>query len=165
MTKDSEQDVAAAVQKTLDHIEIMQVLYGWMRAQDQKDWAGLHAFLTPESTFASPRFGLQRGPAQVEANVKRALGHIDATLHVIMNEVVEINGDEAKATFNVNAHHLRRGTAGGEHFTNRALHKDDLVRTPDGWKIKHVEAKALWGEGNPQVRVKADDAQSHVKAH
>jgi ketosteroid isomerase-like protein len=155
----------AQVQEALDRIEIMQVLYGWMRAQDLKDWAGLHEFITEESTFASPRFGLQRGKAQIEANIKRALAHIDGTLHVINNEVVEIDGDKAKATFYVNAHHLRKGLAGGEHFTNRAIHVDDLKRTTDGWKIMHVQAKAVWGEGNPEVRVKKEDQGTHVKAH
>lgn len=158
-------DIGAAAREALDRIEIMQVLYGWMRAQDDKNWAGLHSFLTEESTFASPRFGLQRGPAQIEANVKRALAHIDTTLHVIVGEVIEIEGDKAKATFYVNAHHLKRCVEGGEHFTNRSVHKDDLTRTRDGWKITHVQAKAWWGEGNPQVRVKQDDKETHVKAH
>jgi ketosteroid isomerase-like protein len=153
------------VQEAFDRLEIMQVLYGWMDAQDRKDWNGLHSFLTEESTFASPRFGLQQGPAAIEANVKRALAHIDATLHVIVGEVVEVNGDRATATFYVNAHHLKRGVEGGEYFTNRSVHKDDLVRTVNGWKIKHVQAKAWWGEGNPHVRVKPEDKGTHIKAH
>jgi ketosteroid isomerase-like protein len=153
------------VQEDLDRIEIMQLLYGWMLAQDEKNWAGLHDFVTEESTFASPRFGLQRGPDQIEANVKRALAHIEKTLHVITGEVIEVEGDTAKATFYVNAHHFQSSAAGGEYFTNRAKHVDDLIRTVDGWKIKHVQAKAIWGEGNPEVRVRKEDAGTHVKAH
>jgi len=165
MPNAKQKGIETQVQEALDRIEVMQVLYGWMRTQDLKDWSGLHNFVTEESTFASPRFGLQRGPAQIEANVRRALAHIDATLHVINNEIVTIDGDKARATFYVNAHHLKKGTAGGDHFTNRALHVDDLKRTPQGWKIMHVQAKAIWGEGNPEVRVKKEDQGTHVKAH
>src|SRR5580704_10659333 len=163
MENSRQKTLESSVQESLDRIEIMQTLYGWMSAQDRKDWAGLHKFVTEESTFASPRFGLQKGPAQIEANVKRALSHIEKTLHIINNEIIEIDADKAKVTFYVNAHHFKSGTPGGEHFTNRSVHVDDLKRTADGWKIMHVQAKAWWGEGNPEVRVKKDDQGTHVK--
>ncbi len=75
----------------------------------------------------------------------------DVTQHATTNHVVTVNGDTANAVCYVHARMVRRGLAGGEFFETTGWYDDVLVRTPDGWRIKHRVSRSNWYGGNLNV--------------
>ena len=73
-------------------------------------------------------------PAIVE-KVTNALGPLDASQHIISNQQVTIDGDTATCRCYLHAQHTLRGTEGGDNFIIAGRYDDELVRTPDGWRI------------------------------
>jgi hypothetical protein len=51
----------------------------------------------------------------------------------------------------LHAQHTKNGTQGGDNFTIGGTYIDDLVKTPDGWKIRQKELVFVWQDGNPAV--------------
>ncbi|WP_375476525.1 nuclear transport factor 2 family protein [uncultured Jatrophihabitans sp.] len=92
----------------------------------------------------------RRGRAAIKDYFERALGTISATVHLLSNVDVEIDGDRARATSRVLALHWNTPTAPGaapSDFVLVASYDDSLVRTADGWQIARREVDALGPAG------------------
>ena len=71
-------------------------------------------------------------PAIVE-KVTNALGPLDASQHIVSNQQVTIDGDTA--TCRCYLHARTPFVDGGDNFIIAGRYDDELVRTPDGWRI------------------------------
>ncbi|NBV82245.1 MAG: nuclear transport factor 2 family protein, partial [Actinobacteria bacterium] len=47
--------------------------------------------------------------------------------------------------------HIRKEAKNGPHYVVAGEYLDQLVRTPDGWRIKYRILNTLWTEGNREV--------------
>jgi hypothetical protein len=77
--------------------------------------------------------------------------HFDLTQHAMLNHCISIDGDTAKAFTYVNWRLVLYGTEGGDYLTGFAYYDDALIRTADGWRIKHRICNVTWSEGNVLV--------------
>jgi 3-phenylpropionate/cinnamic acid dioxygenase small subunit len=125
---------------TADRVAVAEVLYRYGSSLDEKDWDRLATCFVPEAVgvlAGGPR--LDGYPAIAEA-VIAALGHYDATQHHIANPEVEFEEDRARLRANLIATHV---TEQGQ-FVVGGVYREELVRTPDGWRISHHQLDALW---------------------
>jgi SnoaL-like domain len=76
---------------------------------------------------------------------------MSASQHLISNVVVRLDGDRAESSCYLQAQHVRTGTAGGDNFIIAGRYDDQLVRGPDGWRIRERRLAVLWTDGNPAV--------------
>lgn len=88
-------------------------------------------------------FGGQRacGRAQIEATVMGYTGVLKGCSHNTSNIIIEVDGDEARATSKVMAWHWFHRADGNEYAETDLLaiggYQDRLRRTPAGWRIYH----------------------------
>lgn len=125
------------LQQLLDHHAIQQVLNRYARALDERRHELLDACFTADAEldFSDAGGGVLAYPA-----AKRWLGEVLAPLaemqHCITNLETDIAGDTATArsyTLNINGLHADGAL---RHIIVGAIYLDELVRTPQGWRIR-----------------------------
>jgi 3-phenylpropionate/cinnamic acid dioxygenase small subunit len=141
-----------------DVVEIQQLLYRYARAIDAKDWKSLEAVFTPDARihYAIER-GAELGFGELGPWLARAMQIFKQTQHVITNPLVEVTGDVARCTAYLVGTHVQVRLDGRETLTTEgSRYSDELVRTPQGWRIRARRLDRLWlnGEylGPDQVR-------------
>lgn len=91
------------------------------------------------------------------ANLKRTFLEFHDTLtnhmHQMMGHVVHVNGDKANSFTYGNWLLVREGAEGGSSWLGSGWYDDELVRTPNGWRIRDRIAKLVSWNGNPLVPV------------
>jgi hypothetical protein len=139
------------LQALTDRLDIADLLAAYSTALDTKDWPALKSVFTPE---ASCDYGSLGSPSGVEAIidlVSATLQSLDVTQHLIGNVTVRVSGDRATAAAYLIAQHQRAGTPGGDTYLMGSTYTDELVRTPEGWRISHRTMTRLWATGNRDV--------------
>lgn len=81
----------------------------------------------------------------------------DSTQHVMMNHLVEVDGDTAHAFVYGTWLLIKTGTEGGDHWQGTGWYDDSLVRTPAGWRIRRRACRVIWWGGNPRVNQPPSD--------
>lgn len=139
------------VQELADRLDIAEVLARYCDALDQRRWEMLTTVFSPS---ASADYGSVGSPAGVEAiteAIRRTIDDLDATQHLIGNLQVQVHGDTATAQCYLISQHVRAGQPGGEEYLLGGRYVDDLVRTPDGWRITFRRLHRMWAAGNRDV--------------
>lgn len=113
----------------LASIQQLYSLYGYV--MDDRDWPRLAEVFTPDCVFDATALGvpLMTGVAEIE-QVSSTTPQAPIAHHVTNVLVQEIDGDAATV----------RAKAIGIYSRGRAFsgeYRDALVRTPEGWRIKH----------------------------
>ena len=83
--------------------------------------------------------------------IRHALEPLDDSQHLIGNHQVTIDQDTATCRCYLQAQHIRHAAVGGANFIVAGVYSDDLVRTTDGWRIRHRTLTVQWTDGNPKV--------------
>lgn len=144
--------MARTLESLLDRMEIVELLHRYATAIDDRDWARFASCFTADAVaLYGPVLGRREGIAAIEKACRDTLEPLDSSQHLVGTHEIELDGDRARARCYVHAQHTRAGTAGGDNFTIGATYLDDVVRTPDGWRIRQRELRILWQEGNPRV--------------
>ena len=144
--------MARTLESLLDRTEIVELLHRYATAIDDRDWARLATCFTADAVaLYGPVLGRQEGIAAIEKTCRTAIEPLDASQHLVGTHEIELDGDRARARCYVHAQHTRAGMPGGDNFVIGATYFDQLVRTPDGWRIRERELRILWQEGNPRV--------------
>ena len=134
-----------------DRLAIADLTAAYCWALDARDWAALEQVFLPDATaeLASP---LLHGVEAIKARVAKALDPLDESQHMVTNHQIVIEGDVATCRCYLQAQHVRRGAAGdGVNFVIGGRYEDEMVRTPQGWRIRHRRLVRMWEEGNPEV--------------
>jgi 3-phenylpropionate/cinnamic acid dioxygenase small subunit len=122
-----------------DYRDIEQLLYRYAWMVDRREWGLMDQVFAPGGTidYASTG-GLGVAPYRKALEwLDRALMPWPVNLHHITNIAVEIDGDRGKSRCYFTAPMGRAGRNGlQEVITNAGFYFDDLVRTPDGWRIQ-----------------------------
>jgi hypothetical protein len=95
--------------------------------------------------------GNKDGYPAIEEVCRLSLEPLDSSQHMISNHQVDIEGDVAHTRCYLHAQHTKAGTPGGDNLTLGGFYTDEIVRTPDGWRIRKRALRILWQEGNPKV--------------
>ena len=139
-------DTGYGPRELADRREIDDLLIRYTAAIDGKDWALLDTCFTPDAhvDYTSSN-GIAGKYPEVRAWLAKALAIFPTTIHAISNSRIELDGDRARGrTLVNNPMLLPKGDGGRFVFTVYAYYNDELVRTPQGWRIaKRIEEQVL----------------------
>jgi 3-phenylpropionate/cinnamic acid dioxygenase small subunit len=141
-----------ALRDLLDHQQITAVLNRYASSIDDRDWARLRTCFTTDAVGdyvpgAPPYEGIEA----IETLCRTMLGPLDASQHLLGNYEIDLHGETAKSRCYVRAQHVKEGCEGGRLLEVAGYYRDDLVRSPDGWRIQRRQMTVTWREGNPRV--------------
>jgi hypothetical protein len=151
------------IQYLLDRFDIQDVLALYARGQDDHqgqadgildDWNRVFtADAMVDYTEAGPPFGIfsHTELAAVMRGLADSPGLMSGSFHKWQHmqglPTVEIRGDTAKAKTDLLATHVGRTHAATPwHLFDAAIFHDDLVRTPDGWRIAYRRLQVTYVE-------------------
>ncbi|WP_159074155.1 nuclear transport factor 2 family protein [Streptomyces dioscori] len=140
-----------------DRDAIRDLLTAYVFGLDRRDFARVAAVFTenaevrnvfdaylPEGEAFS---GLTVGGGVVAEGARQLFAGLDATQHLLGAQEVTFADTGAHAATQIVAHHHR----GGEYYHTGGSYEDDLVRTPDGWRISRRTLRITWTTGSPDV--------------
>ena len=118
-----------------DEHDIANVLVRYATGIDRRDWELFRTCFT-EDVLAEYE-GLDPWCSVEEITESMAASHADMghTMHRLSNLAITVDGDEATAHSYVDA--ILMAPDGQSGLNPRGFYDDELVRTPDGWRIAH----------------------------
>jgi len=142
---------AEKLQVLLDRAEISEVVYNYATGVDQKDEKLFRSIWADEITVdgVGGQFGESK-PATLSADkwahvIIRRISKFAVTQHVLTNPKIEVNGDQAKCVVYMQARHFVPGWKQGDPIYDMGgFYTHDLIRTPQGWRIKSYCLHVLW---------------------
>lgn len=126
----------------------MTIAYCW--AIDERRWDALGEVFLPNATAVlggPPLEGLEA----ITDHIRATLDPLDASQHLVANHQVAVHGRTATVRCGFHAQHVRRSATEGPTYLVGGRYDDELVRTPDGWRISSRALTPIWREGNPGV--------------
>jgi ketosteroid isomerase-like protein len=133
--------LAARVQVLEDKDAIWRLFMEYKRHLDARDFASYASLFTDDAVWVG-NLGKATGPAEIEALLVRTLevyaSDRERTYHLVMNPVVDVDGDRATALSNWG--YVTRGDGDAPVFEMLGRYVDQLVRTPAGWRFHRREA-------------------------
>ena len=133
------------LQEISDRMEIQDLLVAYTYAIDSRDWDALDDVFTPDAWIDYTVMG---GPAgnlvDTKAFLADTMGMFRSFQHMVATSKVEIDGDVAHVkTICHNPMVMSLGEEKVQVFTCGLWYVDEMVRTPQGWRItKRVEEKS-----------------------
>ncbi len=135
-----------------DKAEIIEVLNLYGLALDAHQWDLFDLVFTEDITA---EFGPAGAAWQGLANFKRSFAEfhkgLDNHEHTMMGHLVHVDGDTAHTFSYGNWVLIRDAAEGGSTWTGTGWYDDELVRTDQGWRIRHRVCKLVSWTGNPLV--------------
>ncbi|MBW2424330.1 MAG: nuclear transport factor 2 family protein [Deltaproteobacteria bacterium] len=126
-----------AMRELIDERDIRATLVAYTKMVDQRDWDRMDEIFAPGASLDYRSSGGQAGPYRETLGwLARALDPWPLNLHLIGNFEIEIDGDRAKSSCYFLAPMGRNEPDGRQIMTtNAGSYHDELVRTPEGWRI------------------------------
>jgi len=147
---------ATDLRHLLDLREIQDLALRYARAADRRDYALFEAVYTEDARLSGhrgdpdttpPYFALE-GRGVIVASM-RALDRFESTLHVVSNQLVEIDGDRAHGETYCMAHHVyREGEVAMDH-TMAIRYQDRMARTNGRWRFQERRLAIDWERHAP----------------
>ena len=135
-----------------DHDEraIISVINLYAIAMDARRWDLFDRIFTDDvdADYSGPHW---YDLSTFKTDFARAHEIFDATQHVMMNHLVDVAADSAKAFTYCSWRLALKGTEGGDFLHGTAWYDDVLARSTKGWLIKRRTCRILWSDGNPRV--------------
>ena len=147
------------VQEISDRLEIEATMYRFAEGLDRRDWVTYRNVFTDEveidySSYRAESVGTYRAEDWVARSLRLFPG-LDASQHTIANVKITFpsngNGDRAVVDAYVRADHVYVDEFGTRVWTLGGSYRDDLVRTPDGWRICAKRLLMKWEEGDRSI--------------
>ena len=136
----------------IDKQAIMDLQVRYSMAIDGGRYDDLDEVFAPDVIADYGHAGQHQGVETIKDACREALDPLTSSQHQNGNHWAEIDGDTARAGCYFTVHQFLEGTPGGDHFRMGGRYDDELVRSPNGWRITKRELRVLWSEGNPAVR-------------
>lgn len=133
-----------------DRADIIDVTYRYCWALDRNQWHELDdVFLAEATALLGTRSAANRD--EIKQICSNALTKLDDSQHIVATHQIAVEGDAATSRCYLHAQHIRTEAEGGPHYLVGGRYEDDLIRTADGWRIKHRTLTVMWNEGNAGV--------------
>jgi len=145
---DSVTDTAVSALIDRQAIVDLTIAYAWFL--DHGPHADLATVFTPDA-YALLGGEECSGADAIIDRVDRALTRLTISQHIVGNHQVAIDGDTATCRCYFHAQHVMHGTEGGDNYIVAGRYDDQLVRTPQGWRIAHRVLTVDWTDGNQAV--------------
>lgn len=143
-----------------DITEIVNLINLYPVAVDTQQWHLLDRVFTEDATAdfgGNAAFSGLANIKQVFAAIHEPFG---STQHVTTNHQVLVNGDTATCISYVHGRFIRDVGEGGNMYESTGWYDDQLVRTPQGWRIRVRNCRSVWWGGNPRVLQTTDDVDA-----
>ena len=133
-----------------DQWEIARVLDRYAEALDTRRWELLSQVFVEELEFD---FGEWTATSREEAvaTIRTYLDGCGPTQHLLGNYRIDVDGDAARARVYVRAFHVGIGAATGKTYEMGGEYRDELRRTPEGWRSYRREGVVFWEVGSREV--------------
>lgn len=134
-----------AVRALQDRLDITDTLYRYGSCIDVRDGAGVRSVLADDLWAqygnADPVVGGDAVATWIDEMTRNCIWqhHLLSVYHV------EMDGDRAKALIYHTSHQLFEDDPETVHVLV-GRYRDELTRTPEGWKISRLDFEILWGE-------------------
>jgi hypothetical protein len=139
----------------IDRAEISDVVHRYARAIDLLDWELFRSCFTErvDIDFSSMGAGVQTGVRTEDwmEQVRAGMSGFDATHHLSANHSHWIEGDRATCESYLAAEHFifhDDPEGRDESLTLGGYYANELIRTPEGWKICASTLTVTWHRGN-----------------
>lgn len=136
-------EAAVDVRVLQDRLDIAANLSRYTYGCDTKDYDLIASAFTADASIdydSLPPF--ERGLPDFIESCRQTLTQLKSTQHFVGNLDVNVDGDRAHCTSYVQATHVADN---GHMFVGAGRYDDDLIRTPDGWKIAARVFRRQWG--------------------
>lgn len=128
--------LASRLQALEDKDAIWLLFMEYKRHLDARDFKAYASLFTDDAVWAG-NLGKAVGPAEIEALLVRTMevypSDLERTYHLVMNPVIHVDGDTAKAKSNWG--YVTRSDTDHPVFEMLGRYSDELRRTPEGWKF------------------------------
>jgi hypothetical protein len=135
----------AMVRGLWDRELISRVAPTYARGVDRRDWELVRACFADEAYVDGTT---ARGPVDdYLAELRPGVERFVTTMHVMANQLIDVEGDRGHAETYAVAFHWAAEPAGVPHPANLTVgvrYHDDLVRRPDGWVITRRVVSGDW---------------------
>jgi len=131
-----------------DRQEIEAVLFLYAHLLDKKRYAQLTEVFTPEATANYVGMAECKGVEAIIGLVSGVLDRCGNTQHLLGNVQIDVQGDKATASCYLQAIHVGLGDYSDRLLTVWGEYRDQLVRTPAGWRIGYRELTTLHAQGD-----------------
>lgn len=142
---------SADLHRVLDERNIVAVATAYTWALDEHRWDDLRTVFAPDATADLGSSSRLVGIDAIIDRVSTALGPLDDSQHLVGNHQIVVDGGCATHRCYLQAQHIRHAAPGGPNYIVAGRYEDDLVRTPDGWRITHRTLHVMWTAGNLAV--------------
>jgi ketosteroid isomerase-like protein len=138
------------VQEASDRFEIRNLIDEYASSIDDRSVDRLVAVFSKDARFFVTQVGSDDslmsydGSSEI-ADLMTLVSPFGHTLHMMFNHQVQISGDTANALTYCTANHLL-GDPAEANLTMAIKYKDELTRTPDGWRISSRQVIRYWQE-------------------
>ena len=136
----------------LDREAIRELQTRYALALDAKDWDLLRTVFTEDAVADYGELAaLNEGLEAIVERCRLALDGLDSSQHLLGNHWVEVDGDAARAGCYLHAQHHLVSPSGLNTFVVGGTYRDELIRTPEGWRINRRTLEATWLDGNAGI--------------
>lgn len=153
----------------LDRQEIMNRISDLALGLDLRDYERYRRCFADEVEIRNPHFSPGEAAAVTRtgddwaSSVYRTQAQLDYSLHTITSPAIELRGDEADVTVIQQARFCftRAGGSGRGYQVGGPL-RLGFVRAVPGWRIRRLEYRVTWSEGDSSVYAEAREAAIRV---
>lgn len=119
-----------------DYFDVLAVLARYSTALDTRDWRLLEDVFTPDLVYDAGEWTTRSFEAYL-ARLRPYLEGCGPTQHLLGNYQVELDGDAASSIVYVRAFHRGTRELADTTYEMMGEYRDELVRTPAGWRSRH----------------------------
>lgn len=145
------------INRLMDERDIKELIRSGWAAIDRKDWDAYANVFAPDGEFEIMG-QRRRGREEIVAGPARDLAKYDALQHLVMNELVDVDGDSAEGRWYAVAIHVPDAADPASHADVGLRYGFRARRGEDGWRFAEVVVTVLWTAGTSFAIADHDDA-------
>lgn len=145
--------LVARLSELADRLELGDLVNRYVVALDRADEPGYddswyRTVFTEDVRFTFP-IGVHRGVEGFAGFQRAAKARWARTHHLCGNEIIELDGDQARVRAHQVATHLHHGEDAGEPFVVSGYYDAHAVRTTHGWRFDELAFHVVSAVGRP----------------
>jgi uncharacterized protein (TIGR02246 family) len=126
--------------------DVVRLIRDAWAAIDRKDWDAYASSFAEDGEFEI-QGQRRKGREEIVTGPARDLARYDRLQHLIMNELVDVDGDSATGSWYAIAVHVPDGSDPGAHADVGLRYSFKASRGDDGWHFTEAAIEEIWTSG------------------